>query len=69
MDLLNLSDLDAAFGLLRERYNEEAVEIDELVMCCLRLFEAAQRRFPALLRSVPLAVDLAINLMLNIFDP
>lgn len=40
-----------------------------MIACLVPVFEMAHERFPHLIKSVPLAVDLASNFILNVYDP
>uniref|UniRef100_A0A915DS38 WW domain-containing protein n=1 Tax=Ditylenchus dipsaci TaxID=166011 RepID=A0A915DS38_9BILA len=70
--LIELVELDESLERLDKDYStasEERLRIEDAVMCLVPLFELANERFPHLLKNVPLAVDLALNLLLNIYDP
>jgi hypothetical protein len=71
VDLVRLEDLDAAFEKqkLKEAANDKPMDVSEMVMTLLPVFEAAQATYPELIRSLPLAIDLCINFLLNIYDP
>ncbi len=70
VDLAALSELDAAFvGQGLGAVNDRQLGVCELVMALLALFEPIQQRFPDLLRSLPLAIDLCLNFLLNVYDP
>uniref|UniRef100_A0A158Q6S4 Dystrophin n=1 Tax=Elaeophora elaphi TaxID=1147741 RepID=A0A158Q6S4_9BILA len=50
-------------------YREQCLSMKDAVMCLVPLFEAAQEKYPKLIHSIPLAVDLLLNFVLNVFDP
>ncbi|CAD5206423.1 unnamed protein product [Bursaphelenchus okinawaensis] len=69
LDLIDLPSLDQALHKFRNAPLDEKISIEDVVMTLAPLFEAAHQKYPQLLRNVPLAVDLALNLLLNIYDP
>lgn len=70
MDLIELSELDNSFqNRLKDYKNDEQLRLEDAVLCLVPLFESASDRFGHLLKNVPMALDLAINLLLNIYDP
>uniref|UniRef100_A0A914XNP1 WW domain-containing protein n=1 Tax=Plectus sambesii TaxID=2011161 RepID=A0A914XNP1_9BILA len=71
LDLVRLEDLDAAFEKqkLKEAANDRPIDVSDMVMTLLPVFETAQAAYPELIRSLPLAIDLCINFLLNIYDP
>ncbi|VDK87103.1 unnamed protein product, partial [Onchocerca ochengi] len=69
LDLLTLEDVDLKLETLNTMLGEQCLSMKDVVMCLVPLFETAQEKYPELIHSVPLAVDLLINFVLNIFDP
>ncbi|VDO37441.1 unnamed protein product [Onchocerca flexuosa] len=69
LDLLTLEDVDLKLETLNTMLGEQCLSMKDAVMCLVPLFETAQEKYPELIHSVPLAVDLFINFVLNIFDP
>uniref|UniRef100_F1KPP3 Dystrophin-1 n=1 Tax=Ascaris suum TaxID=6253 RepID=F1KPP3_ASCSU len=69
LDLLSLQELDAKLQSLNSTWGEQRLAIKDAVMCLVPLFESAHEKFPHLIRSIPLAVDLFLNFLLNIYDP
>uniref|UniRef100_A0A1I7SAC8 Dystrophin n=1 Tax=Bursaphelenchus xylophilus TaxID=6326 RepID=A0A1I7SAC8_BURXY len=69
LDLIDLPSLDQALHKYRNAPLDEKISIEDVVMTLVPLFESAHQKYPQLLRNVPLAVDLALNLLLNIYDP
>lgn len=69
LDLIDLPSLDEALARFKHSRIDQKIPIEDVVMCLVPLFEKAHNRYPQLLRNVPLAVDLALNLLLNIYDP
>ena len=69
MDLVELQDLDYGFKRLSELKLDEPIKIEDMISCLVPVFEMANERFPHLIKSVPLAVDLAVNFILNVYDP
>lgn len=49
--------------------NDKTMDVSEIVMTLLPIYEHLQRTHVDLLKSVPLAIDLCLNWLLNIFDP
>ncbi|KAK0429407.1 hypothetical protein QR680_011365 [Steinernema hermaphroditum] len=68
LDLVDLRDLEECFKQTA-KCPEEQITAEDMVACLVPLFEAVHVKHPKLLQSVALAVDLAINLLLNIYDP
>ncbi|TKR92162.1 hypothetical protein L596_006870 [Steinernema carpocapsae] len=68
LDLVDLRELEECFKQT-EKCGEEQITTEDMVACLVPLFESVHARHPKLLQSVALAVDLAINLLLNIYDP
>lgn len=69
MDLIELLELNNVFEChLKEFNNEDHLHIEDAVMCLVPLFENVHNRFPHLLTNVSLAVDLFLNMVLNIYD-
>lgn len=69
MDLLGLQELDTQLKFLNATNNDQLLPIKDAIMCLVPLFESAHNKFPHLVRSVPLAVDLFLNFVLDVFDP
>lgn len=72
MDLIELVELDESLERLDKDYTnmtEDRLRVEDAIMCLVPVFELANERFPHLLKNVPMAVDLAMNLLLNIYDP
>lgn len=69
VDLLSLQELDCKLQPLDAKWGEQRLAIKDAVMCLMPLFESAHGKFPNLIRSVPLAVDLFLNFLLNVYDP
>lgn len=68
MDLLTLEDIDTKLRSLKPGSGEQYLTMKDAVMCLVPMFECAQEKYPKLIRSVPLAVDLLLNFVLNVFD-
>ncbi|VDD91132.1 unnamed protein product [Enterobius vermicularis] len=69
LDLLGLQELDTQLKFLNATNNDQLLPIKDAIMCLVPLFESAHNKFPHLVRSVPLAVDLFLNFVLDVFDP
>lgn len=69
MDLITLEDVDSKLQTLNLMLGEQCLSMKDAVMCLVPLFEAAQEKYPKLINSIPLAVDLLLNFVLNVFDP
>lgn len=69
LDLLSLQELDARLQSLNTMRGDQRLAIKDAVMCLVSLFESAHEKFPHLVLSVPLAVDLFLNFLLNVYDP
>uniref|UniRef100_A0A915Q5I9 RNA helicase n=1 Tax=Setaria digitata TaxID=48799 RepID=A0A915Q5I9_9BILA len=69
LDLLTLEDVDSKLQTLNSMLGEQCLSMKDAVMCLVPLFEAAQEKYPKLIHSIPLAVDLLLNFILNVFDP
>lgn len=69
VDLLTLEDVDYKLERLNTVCGEQCLTMKDAVICLVPLFEAAQAKYPKLIRSIPLAVDLLLNFVLNVFDP
>ncbi|KAL3082936.1 hypothetical protein niasHS_010738 [Heterodera schachtii] len=68
-DLIDLADLNVQYERQLSNYtDEQRIQVEDMVQCLLPLFEKAHEERPALLPNVSLAVDLALNLLLNIYD-
>lgn len=69
MDLIELLELNDVFECHLKEYNkEDHLRIEDAVMCLVPLFESVHDRVPHLLKNVSLAVDLVLNMILNIYD-
>ncbi|VDK43703.1 unnamed protein product [Anisakis simplex] len=69
LDLLSLQELDVKLQSLNSAWGEQRLAVKDAVMCLVPLFESAHDKFPHLIRSIPLAVDLFLNFMFNVYDP
>ncbi|EFO24688.2 utrophin [Loa loa] len=69
LDLLTLEDVDLNLQPLNSILSEQCLSMKDAVMCLVPLFETAQEKYPKLIHSIPLAVDLLLNFVLNVFDP
>jgi hypothetical protein len=70
-DLIDLTDLDKCFEKQFSDYTnerEELLRIEDAIQSLIPLFELIHAKHPDLLKNVSLAVDLALNLALNIYD-
>uniref|UniRef100_A0A0N5ALC9 Nesprin-1 n=1 Tax=Syphacia muris TaxID=451379 RepID=A0A0N5ALC9_9BILA len=68
LDLLSLQELDTQLNSLSGASNDRLLPIKDAIMCLVPLYESAHNKFPQLVRSVPLAVDLFLNFVLDVFD-
>lgn len=70
MDLLNLHD---AVAIMAQRkltgLNDKTMDIGDMVMTLLPIYEHVYRNHQDLLKSLPLAIDLCLNWLLNVYDP
>lgn len=69
LDLIGLSEVDQTLQRFHNFQLDERIRIEDAVMALVPLFEGVHERHPTLLTNVPLAVDLTLNLLLNIYDP
>lgn len=70
MDLIEITELNDSFEKRLSDYsNNDRIHLEDAVMCLVPLFELANERFSHLIKNVPMALDLALNLLLNIYDP
>ncbi|VDO20139.1 unnamed protein product [Brugia timori] len=69
LDLLTLEDIDLSLQALNSMLGEQCLSMKDAVMCLVPLFETAQEKYPKLIHSIPLAVDLLLNFVLNVYDP
>ncbi|CAK5089037.1 unnamed protein product [Meloidogyne enterolobii] len=70
LDLIDLADLNMQYTKHLSNYaDEKRIQVEDVIQCLLPLFEKAHEERPALVPNVSLAVDLTLNLLLNIFDP
>ena len=69
MDLVTLDDLDLAFTQQRiQNVNDRLIDTSEIIMTLLPIYEKVQSQCPDLLKSLPLAIDLCLNWLLNVYD-
>ncbi|GMT26480.1 hypothetical protein PFISCL1PPCAC_17777, partial [Pristionchus fissidentatus] len=68
LDLISLDDMDKAFGRL-DLSGEESISLESMVSCLVPVFEQLHLQQPHVVRSLSLAIDLVVNLVLNIYDP
>ncbi|VDM57844.1 unnamed protein product [Angiostrongylus costaricensis] len=69
LDLIDIPMLEKCFSRLVGLSNEESPGLEGMVSSILPLFEQLNAKYPQMVRSVALAVDLCINFLLNLFDP
>uniref|UniRef100_A0A158P705 WW domain-containing protein n=1 Tax=Angiostrongylus cantonensis TaxID=6313 RepID=A0A158P705_ANGCA len=69
LDLIDIPMLEKCFSRLVGLSNEESPGLESMVSSILPLFEQLNAKYPQMVRSVALAVDLCINFLLNLFDP
>ena len=70
VDLIDLPDLNVQYEKHLANYTDDKrIQVEDVIQCLLPLFEKAQLERPALVPNVSLAVDLTLNLLLNIYDP
>lgn len=69
VDLIDLPDLIQSFQRISDYADEDRLKLEDMVLCLVPLFERVHQQFPHLMKNVPLAVDLVVNLLLNIYDP
>jgi hypothetical protein len=67
---MQLSSIERAFSLhgLRDD-SDKSVDVSTLVMIILSLYEPVQAVHADLLKSLPLAIDMCLNFVLNVYDP
>uniref|UniRef100_A0A913HW11 Calponin-homology (CH) domain-containing protein n=1 Tax=Strongyloides stercoralis TaxID=6248 RepID=A0A913HW11_STRER len=68
LDLIDMKQLDKAFAKITSTDIGEACGVEQMVTSLVIIFEELAKTHPEKIRNVPMAVDLTINLMLNIFD-
>ncbi|CEF68324.1 Discontinuous actin hexagon [Strongyloides ratti] len=68
LDLIDMKQLDKAFAKITSTDIGEACGVELMVTSLVLIFEELAKIHPEKIRNVPMAVDLTINLMLNIFD-
>uniref|UniRef100_A0A0N5BAQ1 Dystrophin n=1 Tax=Strongyloides papillosus TaxID=174720 RepID=A0A0N5BAQ1_STREA len=68
LDLIDMKQLDKAFEKIASTDIGEACGVELMVTSLVLIFEELAKEYPDKIRNVPMAVDLTINLMLNIFD-
>jgi hypothetical protein len=64
-----LADITRAFdrqGL--HDTNDKQIDVSDMVMIMLPLYERVHREYADLLKSLPLAIDMCLNCILNIYD-
>ncbi|KAI6226090.1 Discontinuous actin hexagon [Aphelenchoides besseyi] len=69
LDLISLSDVDDTLQRFHGFKLDARIRIEDAVMALVPLFEGVHERHPNLFTNVPFAVDLTLNLLLNIYDP
>ncbi|KRZ62067.1 Dystrophin [Trichinella nativa] len=70
LDLISIEDLVDIFNQRKlQDANDNQLDVSEMVMTLLPIYELVQRDNMNLLRSIPLAVDLCLNWLLNVYDP
>ncbi|KRZ83108.1 Dystrophin [Trichinella sp. T8] len=70
VDLISIEDLVDIFNQRKlQDANDNQLDVSEMVMTLLPIYELVQRDNMNLLRSIPLAVDLCLNWLLNVYDP
>ena len=70
LDLIDLAHLNVQYEKQLANYtDEQRIQVEDVIQCLLPLFEKAHEERPALVPNVSLAVDLTLNLLLNIYDP
>ncbi|EFP12235.1 CRE-DYS-1 protein [Caenorhabditis remanei] len=68
LDLVDLPLLEKAFVRLKGLSAEECPGLEGMVCALLPMYEALHAKYPNQVQSVSLAVDIAINFLLNLFD-
>ncbi|GMR51629.1 hypothetical protein PMAYCL1PPCAC_21824, partial [Pristionchus mayeri] len=68
LDLISLDELDKAFDRL-DLSSEESISLEAMVTCLVPVYEQLHLQQPHVIRSLSLAIDLVVNLVLNIYDP
>lgn len=68
-DLVSLASVDDTLRRFHGFKLDDRISIEDTVSALVPLFEEVHEHYPNLVRNVPMAVDLALNLMLNIYDP
>ncbi|EGT31852.1 hypothetical protein CAEBREN_07673 [Caenorhabditis brenneri] len=68
LDLVDLPLLEKAFVRLKGLSAEECPGLEGMVCALLPMYEALHAKHPNQVQSVSLAVDIAINFLLNLFD-
>ncbi|KHJ44935.1 zinc finger, ZZ type [Trichuris suis] len=70
LDLIQIDDLIDIFNQNKlQDVTDDQMDVSEMVMTLLPIYELIQRENTNLLRSVPLAIDLCLNWLLNVYDP
>uniref|UniRef100_A0A5S6Q921 Ras-related protein Rab-21 n=1 Tax=Trichuris muris TaxID=70415 RepID=A0A5S6Q921_TRIMR len=70
LDLVQIDDLIDIFNQNKlQDVTDDQMDVSEIVMALLPIYELIQREHMTLLRSVPLAIDLCLNWLLNVYDP
>ncbi|CDW56643.1 EF-hand 3 and Spectrin and ZZ and WW and EF-hand 2 domain containing protein [Trichuris trichiura] len=70
LDLIQIDDLIDIFNQNKlQDVTDDQMDVSEMVMTLLPIYELIQRENVTLLRSVPLAIDLCLNWLLNVYDP
>lgn len=69
LDLISLASVDETLKRFHRFKLDDRISIEDTVSALVPLFEEVHEHYPNLVRNVPMAVDLALNLFLNIYDP
>lgn len=69
LDLISLPAIDETLKRFRNFKLDDRISIEDTISALVPLFEDIHVHYPNLVRNVPMAVDLALNLVLNIYDP
>lgn len=49
--------------------NDKLMDVTDIVMALLPCYEKLHKKYPELVVSVPLQIDICLNWLLNVFDP
>uniref|UniRef100_A0A183J0L3 WW domain-containing protein n=1 Tax=Soboliphyme baturini TaxID=241478 RepID=A0A183J0L3_9BILA len=70
VDLLSMSDAVFVFKQKKlQNVSDNPMDISDIIMTLLPIYELLQKQNSKLIRSVPLAIDLCLNWLLNVYDP